>query len=100
MNSFKNCEFMFHPKNSVDLHVLNRKSSYFNKLDLLTAHKKGSGSTKNGRDSVSKRRGVKVYGDQRVHQGGVIIRQVGTAVYAGENVKYGKDYTIFALTAG
>merc|ERR1719160_828630 len=69
-------------------------------LSIEAAHKKGSGSTKNGRDSVSKRRGVKVFGNQPVLAGGIIIRQVGNKIHPGMNVGCGKDYTIFALTAG
>merc|ERR1712118_51390 len=61
---------------------------------------KGSGSTKNGRDSLSKRRGVKVFGDQTVVSGGIILRQVGSKFHAGINVGSGKDYTLFALTEG
>merc|ERR1719408_986322 len=64
------------------------------------AHKKGSGSTKNGRDSVSKRRGIKVYGRQAVTAGGIIIRQVGSSFHPGFNVRCGKDYTLFALSSG
>ncbi|KAL4432153.1 hypothetical protein ABPG77_005915 [Micractinium sp. CCAP 211/92] len=64
------------------------------------AHKKGSGSTKNGRDSVSKRRGVKVYGGQPVNAGGIIIRQLGTKVHPGKNVGLGRDYTLFSLIDG
>merc|ERR1712078_482051 len=62
--------------------------------------KKGSGSTKNGRDSVSKRRGIKVYGKQSVTAGGIIVRQVGSTFHAGVNVGCGKDYTLFALSSG
>jgi large subunit ribosomal protein L27 len=64
------------------------------------AHKKGGGTTRNGRDSESKRLGVKVYGGQSINAGGIIIRQRGTPVRAGENVGMGKDHTLFALTAG
>jgi large subunit ribosomal protein L27 len=64
------------------------------------AHKKGAGSTKNGRDSNSKRLGVKVYGNQLVKAGGIIVRQRGLAFKSGANVKIGKDYTLFALTEG
>jgi large subunit ribosomal protein L27 len=69
-------------------------------LTIEAAHKKGAGSTKNGRDSVSKRRGVKVYGGQPVPAGGIIIRQLGTKVHPGKNVGLGKDYTLFALIDG
>lgn len=64
------------------------------------AHKKGEGSVKNGRDSQSKRLGVKIYGGQPVLAGNVIIRQRGTVYHPGKNVGLGKDFTIFALTDG
>ncbi|KAF1037803.1 MAG: 50S ribosomal protein L27 [Herbaspirillum frisingense] len=64
------------------------------------AHKKGGGTTRNGRDSESKRLGVKVYGGQAINAGGIIIRQRGTRVHAGENVGVGKDHTLFALKDG
>ena len=64
------------------------------------AHKKGQGSVKNGRDSVSKRLGVKVFGSQAVVAGNIIIRQRGTEYRAGANVGMGKDHTLFALEAG
>jgi large subunit ribosomal protein L27 len=64
------------------------------------AHKKGGGTTRNGRDSESKRLGVKVYGGQSINAGGIIIRQRGTPVRAGENVGLGKDHTLFALVDG
>ncbi|MAF02968.1 MULTISPECIES: 50S ribosomal protein L27 [Herbaspirillum] len=64
------------------------------------AHKKGGGTTRNGRDSESKRLGVKVYGGQVINAGGIIIRQRGTRVHAGENVGVGKDHTLFALKDG
>ncbi|WP_025916295.1 50S ribosomal protein L27 [Herminiimonas sp. CN] len=64
------------------------------------AHKKGGGTTRNGRDSESKRLGVKVYGGQVINAGGIIIRQRGTKVHPGENVGMGKDHTLFALTNG
>jgi large subunit ribosomal protein L27 len=64
------------------------------------AHKKGGGTTRNGRDSESKRLGVKVYGGQAINAGGIIIRQRGTKVHPGENVGMGKDHTLFALTTG
>jgi len=64
------------------------------------AHKKGQGSVKNGRDSVSKRLGVKIYGSQTVIAGNIIIRQRGTKFLPGKNVGLGRDYTIFALVAG
>lgn len=64
------------------------------------AHKKGGGTTRNGRDSEAKRLGVKVYGGQAINAGGIIVRQRGTRVRAGENVGVGKDHTLFALTGG
>lgn len=64
------------------------------------AHKKGAGSTRNGRDSNSKRLGVKCYGGEYVIPGNIIIRQRGTKVHPGQNVGLGKDYTIFATTEG
>jgi large subunit ribosomal protein L27 len=64
------------------------------------AHKKGGGTTRNGRDSESKRLGVKVYGGQVINAGGIIIRQRGTQVHPGENVGLGKDHTLFALVDG
>jgi large subunit ribosomal protein L27 len=64
------------------------------------AHKKGGGSTANGRDSNPQYRGVKKYGGEKVIAGNIIIRQVGTAFHPGRNVGLGKDYTIFALTEG
>jgi len=64
------------------------------------AHKKGEGSVKNGRDSQSKRLGVKIYGGQPVLAGNIIIRQRGTTYHPGKNVGVGKDFTIFALTDG
>nr|QCI09130.1 ribosomal protein L27 [Inkyuleea mariana] len=64
------------------------------------AHKKGSGSTKNGRDSNSKRLGIKKYGGQLVIPGNIIVRQRGSRFKAGNNVKMGRDDTLFALIEG
>lgn len=64
------------------------------------AHKKGQGSTRNGRDSNPQYRGVKVYGGAAVKAGGVIVRQRGTQFHPGRNVGCGSDYTLFALAAG
>jgi len=64
------------------------------------AHKKGEGSVKNGRDSQSKRLGVKIYGGQPALAGNIILRQRGTQYHPGKNVGVGKDFTIFALTDG
>jgi large subunit ribosomal protein L27 len=64
------------------------------------AHKKGAGSTKNGRESQSKRLGVKIYGGQAAISGNIIVRQRGTKHHPGENVGIGKDHTLFALVDG
>ena len=64
------------------------------------AHKKGAGSSKNGRESESKRLGVKIFGGQQIIAGNIIVRQRGTKHNAGENVGIGKDHTLFALTNG
>jgi len=64
------------------------------------AHKKGEGSVKNGRDSQSKRLGVKIYGGQAAIAGNIIVRQRGTVYHPGKNIGVGKDYTLFALTDG
>ena len=64
------------------------------------AHKKAGGSTKNGRDSESKRLGVKRYGGESVLAGNILVRQRGTRFHAGDNVGIGRDHTLFALTDG
>ncbi len=64
------------------------------------AHKKGEGSVKNGRDSQSKRLGVKIYGGQPALNGNILIRQRGTQYHPGKNVGVGSDYTLFALANG
>ena len=64
------------------------------------AHKKGQGTSKNGRDSNAKRRGVKRFGGQAVTAGSIIVRQVGTKFHPGVNVGIGRDFTLFALTDG
>ena len=64
------------------------------------AHKKGGGTTRNGRDSESKRLGVKVYGGQAINAGGIIVRQRGTHFHPGTNVGIGKDHTLFATADG
>ena len=64
------------------------------------AHKKGQGSTRNGRDSNAQRRGVKVFSGQVVNAGSIIIRQVGTKTHPGNNVGMGTDYTLYAKIAG
>jgi large subunit ribosomal protein L27 len=64
------------------------------------AHKKGAGSSRNGRESESKRLGVKIFGGQKVIAGNIIVRQRGTKHHPGDNVGIGKDHTLFALTDG
>lgn len=64
------------------------------------AHKKGQGSSRNGRDSNSQRRGVKAYGGEKISAGTIIVRQVGTVFHPGNNVGLGKDYTIFSRIDG
>lgn len=64
------------------------------------AHKKGAGSSRNGRESESKRLGIKLYGGQRAKAGNIIVRQRGTKHHPGENVGIGKDHTLFALIDG
>ena len=64
------------------------------------AHKKGQGSSRNGRDSKSKRRGVKKYDGEHVLAGNILVRQLGTRIHPGKNVGMGRDYTLFALTDG
>jgi len=64
------------------------------------AHKKGQGSSRNGRDSHGQRRGVKRFGGQFVKAGNILVRQVGTKFHAGRGVGQGSDYTLFALTDG
>jgi large subunit ribosomal protein L27 len=64
------------------------------------AHKKGQGSSRNGRDSAGQRRGVKIYGSEKVVSGNIIVRQVGTLFHPGANVGLGKDFTLFATADG
>ncbi|MBW2108523.1 MAG: 50S ribosomal protein L27 [Deltaproteobacteria bacterium] len=64
------------------------------------AHKKAGGSSRNGRDSIGQRRGVKRFGGQLVSAGSILVRQLGTKVHPGNNVGLGKDYTLFAKTDG
>jgi large subunit ribosomal protein L27 len=64
------------------------------------AHKKGQGSSRNGRDSNAQRRGVKVFAGERVHAGTILVRQVGTRIHPGSNVGVGRDFTLFALRDG
>ena len=64
------------------------------------AHKKGQGSTRNGRDSPGQRRGIKIYAGQQVRAGNILVRQCGTRIHPGRNVGLGRDYTIYALIDG
>ncbi|WP_242395046.1 50S ribosomal protein L27 [Anaeromyxobacter oryzisoli] len=64
------------------------------------AHKKGQGSSRNGRDSPGQHRGIKVYGSEKVVAGNILVRQVGTLFHPGANVGMGKDFTLFALVDG
>ena len=64
------------------------------------AHKKGAGSTRNGRGSNAQRRGVKIYAGTPVRAGNILVRQVGSSLHAGKNVGTGRDWTLFALTDG
>jgi len=64
------------------------------------AHKKGAGSTRNGRGSSAQRRGTKVYGGEKVSAGSILVRQVGSSIHAGHNVGVGSDYSLFALVDG
>ena len=64
------------------------------------AHKKGQGSSRNGRDSAGQRRGVKVFGGQEVQAGSILVRQVGTLIHPGRNVKLGRDFTLYATVDG
>ena len=64
------------------------------------AHKKGGGSSRNGRDSKAQKRGVKVYGGADVRAGNILVRQVGSSIHAGKNVGTGRDFTLFALVDG
>lgn len=64
------------------------------------AHKKGQGSTRNGRDSQGQRRGVKIYAGQEARAGSIIVRQLGTRIHPGRNVGMGRDYTLFAKIDG
>ena len=64
------------------------------------AHKKGQGSSRNGRDSSGQRRGVKVYGGEAVQAGSILVRQLGTVIHPGRNVKLGRDFTLYATVDG
>ncbi|HWB25729.1 MAG TPA: 50S ribosomal protein L27 [Chitinophagaceae bacterium] len=82
-----------------DLKITKSKNQQLNK-ELVMAHKKGEGSVKNGRDSQSKRLGVKIFGGQPAVAGNIILRQRGTVYHPGKNVGVGKDFTLFALVDG
>lgn len=64
------------------------------------SHKKGQGSSRNGRDSNGQRRGMKVFGGQAISAGSILVRQVGTKIHPGQNVGVGRDFTLFALKDG
>ncbi len=64
------------------------------------AHKKGQGSSRNGRDSNGQRRGIKIFAGQTVSAGSILVRQLGTKIHAGRNVGVGRDYTLFATSDG
>jgi len=64
------------------------------------AHKKGQGSSRNGRDTIGKRRGVKIFAGQKVIAGNIIVRQLGTRIHPGDGVGMGRDYTIYARVDG
>ncbi len=64
------------------------------------SHKKGQGSSRNGRDSNGQRRGMKIFGGQQVNAGSILVRQLGTKIHPGRNVGLGRDYTLFALSNG
>jgi len=69
-------------------------------VEEVMAHKKGQGSSRNGRDSNAQRRGIKVYGGEKINAGSIIVRQVGTKIHPGNNVGLGKDFTLFSLING
>ena len=64
------------------------------------AHKKGQGSSRNGRDSNAQRRGVKVFGGEKVPAGSILVRQLGTVIHPGNNVRLGRDFTLYATVDG
>ena len=64
------------------------------------AHKKGQGSSRNGRDSPGQHRGVKIYGGQTVNSGSILVRQLGTVIHPGRNVRLGRDFTLYATADG
>ena len=69
-------------------------------LEVVMAHKKAGGSSRNGRDSAGQRLGVKIYSGQTVQAGNILVRQKGTRIYPGENVGMGRDFTLFARIGG
>ena len=73
---------------------------FTNTRGVIVAHKKAGGSSKNGRDSNSQRRGIKRFGGQVVRAGNILVRQVGTVIHPGKNVGLGRDYTLFAMIDG
>ncbi|XP_024359585.1 large ribosomal subunit protein bL27c [Physcomitrium patens] len=99
--SSSSASFVFSGESRIPTHADSSVSSQ-NPAGLVieAAHKKGSGSTKNGRDSNPKMLGVKIYGDQVAQPGAIIVRQRGTKFHPGKNVGIGRDYTIYSLIDG
>ncbi|KAJ4902537.1 hypothetical protein Rs2_16488 [Raphanus sativus] len=99
-SSFLRGDLILNPKTSFTVTLPLEKLQAPIPLTIESAHKKGAGSTKNGRDSPGQRLGVKIYGDQVAKPGAIIVRQRGTKFHAGKNVGIGKDHTIFSLIDG
>ncbi|CAN7059332.1 hypothetical protein IGI04_015645 [Brassica rapa subsp. trilocularis] len=99
-SSFLKGDLNLNPKTSFTVTLPLEKLQAPVPLTIESAHKKGAGSTKNGRDSPGQRLGVKIYGDQVAKPGAIIVRQRGTKFHAGKNVGIGKDHTIFSLIDG
>ncbi|KAF2567154.1 50S ribosomal protein L27 [Hirschfeldia incana] len=99
-SSFLRGDLNLNPKTSFTVTLPLEKLQAPVPLTIESAHKKGAGSTKNGRDSPGQRLGVKIYGDQVAKPGAIIVRQRGTKFHAGKNVGIGKDHTIFSLIDG
>ncbi|CAH8358071.1 unnamed protein product [Eruca vesicaria subsp. sativa] len=99
-SSFLRGDLNLNPKTSFTVRLPLEKLQAPIPLTIESAHKKGAGSTKNGRDSPGQRLGVKIYGDQVAKPGAIIVRQRGTKFHAGKNVGIGKDHTIFSLIDG
>ncbi|KFK33043.1 hypothetical protein AALP_AA6G323100 [Arabis alpina] len=99
-SSFLRGELSFCPKTNFNVTLPLENLQAPVPLTIESAHKKGAGSTKNGRDSPGQRLGVKIYGDQVAKPGAIIVRQRGTKFHAGKNVGIGKDHTIFSLIDG